>query len=109
MITIVYLAIFVASVILVIRDKDLETVQKPCVICMPRNLILASLASLFLGAAVFALFATHRVWVISGVMTLSMSGFLFGVFCAFELKKKLLASLQMAYVFVITVHFYSWW
>ncbi len=109
MISIVYLAIFVASMALVLRDKDFETVQKPCIICMPRYLIVLSLLSLFVGAEVFSFLATHRAWVISGVMSLSMSGFMFGVYCLWERKKSMLASLQMIYAAVIAIHFYSWW
>lgn len=109
MVSALYLAIFVGSLILVFRDKDFEKVKKPCVICMPRYLIIISLVCLFAGAEAFTFFASHRVWVISGVMTLSISGFMFGNFCAWELKKPILALLQMVYVVVITVHFYSWW
>jgi hypothetical protein len=109
MISIVYLAIFVASLALVLSDKDFETVQKPCTICMPRYLIILSLVSLFVGAEAFSLLATHRAWVISGVMSLSMSGFIFGVFCAWERKKSVLASLQIIYAAVIAIHFYAWW
>lgn len=109
MISVVYLAIFVASLTVVFRDKDFETVRKPCIICMPRYLIILSLVGLFVGAELFALFASHKVWVTSGVMTLSISGFMFGNFCAWELKKWNLALLQILYVVVITVHFYSWW
>ncbi|MGH8034700.1 MAG: hypothetical protein ACREO9_05695, partial [Lysobacterales bacterium] len=83
--------------------------KKPCAICLPRYLMLLVLGILFLGAEAFALVATHKVWVISGVMALSISGFLFGVFFFWELKKWTLALLQMCYVLVITVHFYSWW
>ncbi len=109
MISIVYLAIFVASVYLVVKDKDFETVQQPCAVCMQRSLVILSLGCLFTGAVAFTFFAPHKVWVISGVMTLSISGFLFGIFCALERKKSTLALLQMAYVVVITKHFYSWW
>ncbi len=109
MVSVVYLAIFVASVILVLRDKDFETIQEPCAVCMPRYLIILSLGCLFVGAEAFTFFAPHQVWTISGVMTLSISGFLFGIFCAWERRKSILALLQLAYVLVITVHFYSWW
>jgi len=98
-----------ASLTLVFFDRDFEKVETPCIICMPRSLVMVSLGCLFLGAELFSLFATHRVWVISGVMTLAMSGFLFAIFCAWERKKTILAALQMVYVAVITVHFYSWW
>ena len=74
MISVVYLAIFVASLAVVLRDKDFDTVKKPCVICMPRYLIILSLSCLFVGAEAFTFFLTHKVWVISGVMTLSISG-----------------------------------
>lgn len=106
---VVYLALFLAAAVLVVFDKDLAVVRKPCGICMPRYLILSVLALLFLGAEAFALIATHKVWVISGVMALSISAFLFGVFFIWERKKWALALLQMCYVLVITVHFYSWW
>lgn len=109
MISVVYLAIFVASLALIFRDKDFETVKKPCVICMPRHLIIFSIACLFIGAEAFAFFGAHKVWVISAVMALSISGFIFGIFCGWELRKWMLALLQMVYVVVITVHFYSWW
>lgn len=109
MFSILYIAIFAASLSLVLRDKDFETVQQPCIVCMPRHLILISIGCLFVGAEAFALFAPRLVWVISGVMTLSISGFLFSVFCVFERKKMILGLLQMVYVIVITVHFYSWW
>ncbi len=109
MISIIYLVIFLASMILVLRDKDFETVQQPCAVCMPRYLILLSLGCLFVSAEIFTFFASRQVWVISGVMTLSISGFLFGIYCVLERKKRILALLQMVYVTVITVHFYSWW
>lgn len=109
MISILYLVLFIAAVLLVLNDKDLSVTKKPCAICLPRHLILAFLVFLFLGAEAFALIATHKVWVISGVMALSISGFLFGVFFIWERHKWPLALLQMCYVFVITVHFYSWW
>jgi hypothetical protein len=109
MISIVYLAIFVASLALVLRDKDFETIQKPCIVCMPRYLIILSLVCLFVGAEAFSFLATHRAWVISGVMSLSMSAFIFGIFCAWERKKSVLAFLQMIYAAVISIHFYSWW
>ena len=109
MVSVLYLAIFAACLTLILRDKDFETVQKPCVICMQRYLIILSLGCLLVGAVAFALFAQHKVWVISGVMALSISGFLFGIFFASERKKWMLAVLQMAYVVVITVHFYWWW
>jgi hypothetical protein len=104
-----YLVIYLAAAALVLYDKDLATANKPCEICLPRYLMLAVLTLLFLGAEAFALVATHKVWVISGVMALSISAFLFGVFFIWERKKWLLALLQMGYVFLITVHFYSWW
>ena len=109
MISLFYLAVFVLAVMLVLHDKDLAIVKKPCEICLPRYLILAVLALLFLGAEAFSLIATHRVWVISGVMALSISAFLFGIFFIWERKKWTLALLQMCYVFVITAQFYSWW
>ncbi len=109
MFAILYLTIFVTSLMLVIRDKDFETVQQPCLVCMPRHFILLSLGCLFVGAEAFALFAPRLVWVISGVMTLSISGFLFGIFCMYERNKRILAGLQIVYVILITVHFYTWW
>ncbi|MCI0653427.1 MAG: hypothetical protein L0Y38_05400 [Methylococcaceae bacterium] len=107
--SVVYLFLFLAAILLVIYDKDLAVVTKPCAICMPRYLILLVLGLLFLGAEAFALVATHKVWVISGVMALSISAFLFAVFFMWERKKWALALLQLCYVFMITVHFYSWW
>ena len=109
MVSVFYLAIFVAATLLVFYDNDLAIAKRPCAICLPRYLILLVLVVLFLGAESFALVASHKVWVISGVMALSISGFLFGVFFLWERKKWALALLQMCYVFVITVHFYSWW
>ncbi|MGH8550775.1 MAG: hypothetical protein ACRERU_19685 [Methylococcales bacterium] len=107
--SVVYLFIFLVATVLVLYDKDLAIAKKPCEICMPRYLILLVLGLLFLGAEAFALVATHKVWVISGVMALSISAFLFGVFFIWERKKWALAVLQMCYVLMITVHFYSWW
>jgi hypothetical protein len=109
MIPVLYLVIFVAAVLLVLYDRDLAIVKKPCEICLPRYLILLVLGLLFVGAEAFALTAPHKVWVISAVMALSISGFLFGVFFIWERKKWALALLQMSYVLLITVHFYSWW
>ena len=109
MLPILYLVLFIAAALLVLKDKDLAIAKKPCEICLPRYLILLFLGFLFLGAEAFSLIATHKVWVISGVMALSISGFLFGVFFIWERHKWTLALLQMCYVFVITVHFYSWW
>ncbi len=109
MVFILYLLTFVASLALVIRDKDFETMIQPCIVCMPKYLILLTLGYLFVGAVAFTFFATHNVWVISGVMTLSISGFMLGVFFAWERNKRILAALQIAYVIVITTHFYSWW
>ncbi|MGH8477521.1 MAG: hypothetical protein ACRER2_17445 [Methylococcales bacterium] len=109
MIALFYLAIFMAATLLVYYDKDLAIIQKPCAICMPRHVILLVLGFLFLGAEAFALVATHKVWVISGVMALSISAFLFGAYFFWERKKWMLAVLQMCYVVGITVHFYSWW
>ncbi|MGR9105775.1 MAG: hypothetical protein ACU843_02490 [Gammaproteobacteria bacterium] len=109
MVSVFYLAIFILATLLVLYDKDLATVKKPCEICLPRYLILFVLAVLFAGAEAFALVASHKVWVISGVMALSISAFLFAVFFVWERKKWALALLQIGYVFVITVHFYTWW
>lgn len=109
MVSVLYLAIFVAAAWLVFYDKDMAVTKKPCEICLPRYWILAVLALLFLGAEVFSLLGTHRVWVISGVMVLSISAFLFGIFFIVERKKWGLALLQMCYVFLITVQFYAWW
>ena len=109
MISIFYVALFVLAVILVLHDKDLAKSKKPCGICLPRYLILALLALLFFGAEAFSLFGVHKVWVISAVMVLSASAFLFGVFFLWERKKWMLAMLQMCYMFVITTQFYSWW
>lgn len=109
MMPILYLAIFVTATLLVCYDREFAVVQKPCAICMPRHMMLLLLGLLFLGAEAFALIATHKVWVISGVMALSISAFLFAAFFVWERKKWLLAVLQMGYVVLITVHFYSWW
>lgn len=109
MISIIYLVVFAVSLHLVIHDKDFEIIQQPCLVCMPKILIILSLACLFLGAEVFTLFAPRNVWVISGVMTLSISGFMLGVFFVWERNKQILSLLQMIYVLVITVDFYSWW
>lgn len=109
MISLFYLAVFAVAVMLVLNDRDLAIAKKPCEICLPRYLILAVLALLFLGAEAFSLLGTHRVWVISGVMALSIIAFLFGVFFIWERKKWTLALLQMSYVFAITAQFYSWW
>ena len=109
MIALLYLALFIAAVILVMRDKTLDIAKTPCAICLSRYLVLAGLALLFVGAESFSLLATHRVWVISGVMALSITGFLFAAYFIWERKNLALAALQMCYVLVITVHFYSWW
>lgn len=109
MMSIVYLAIFVVSLNLVKDDKDFDTIKEPCIVCMPKVLIIASLVCLMLGAVAFALLATRNVWVISGAMALSISGFMMANFFAWERNKRMLALLQMAYVLAITVHFYSWW
>ncbi len=109
MVSVLYLAIFLASAVLILRDKDFETIQQPCYVCMPRYLILLTIGFLFVGAEYFTFFGTHRAWVISGVMALSMSGFMFGIYCSYERKKSVLALLQMAYTVIITIHFYVWW
>lgn len=109
MFSILYLAIFVSSLVLVLGDKDFEIIKEPCIVCMPKILIILSLVFLFLGAQAFALFASRNVWVISGVMVLSISGFMLGSFFAWECKKPLLAFHQTVYVLAITVHFYTWW
>lgn len=109
MISILYLFIFLASSAVILHDKDFETIQQPCIICIPRYLIILSLSALFAGAAYFTLFADHRAWVISGVMALSMSGFMLGTFFIFERKKPSLALLQMIYAAAIAIHFYMWW
>lgn len=109
MISVIYLATFVASLTLIFRDMDFETVKEPCMVCMSRLQIVLSLGVLFVGAVVFTFFAEHHAWVISGVMMLSICGFLFGLYFAWEYRKRNLAYLQFFYVVVITVHFYSWW
>ena len=109
MISILYLAIFAASLALIFRDKDFETVKEPCIVCMSRLLIILALAFLLAGAGLFTFLAERHAWIISGVMTLSICGFLFGVFFAWECKKWKLAILQMIYVVAITTHFYTWW
>lgn len=109
MFSVLYLATFAISLILVLGDKDFEIIKKPCIVCMPKVLIILSLVFLFLGAQAFALFASHNVWVISGVMTLSISGCMLGSFFAWECKKSVLAFHQTVYVIAITVHFYTWW
>lgn len=109
MISLLYLAVFAASLNGVLRDKDFETIKQPCIVCMPKILIILTLVYLFLGAEVFTLFATHNVWVISGVMVLSISAFMLAMFFTWECKKRILALLQIVYVIAITVHFYSWW
>jgi len=109
MTSVLYLVLFLVATLLVLKDKEFAVVKKPCAVCLPRSLILVFLGILFLGAEAFSLIATHKVWVISGVMALSISGFLFGVFFIWERKRWALALLQMCYAFVITEHFYSWW
>lgn len=109
MVSILYLAIFAASLHLLMRDEDFATVKKPCIVCMPKILIMLTLVFLFLGAEAFTLFATRSAWVISGVMTLSISAFMLGIFFSWERKKWLLAVHQLVYVVAITVHFYTWW
>lgn len=109
MFSVLYFATFVASLILVLRDKDFEIVKEPCIVCMPSNLIVLSLSFLFIGAEVFTLFKTRAVWVISGVMALSISGFMLGIFFAWERHKRELALHQMVYVMAVTMDFYIWW
>ncbi|HFD13505.1 MAG TPA: hypothetical protein ENJ32_13710 [Crenotrichaceae bacterium] len=109
MISIVYLVLFLASIILVLRDKDFESIQQPCTVCMPRYLILLTFIFLFSGAEYFSFFASHRAWIISGVMALSMSGFLLGSFFVWERKKPYLALMQFVFAAIITIHFYAWW
>ena len=105
----IYLATFVASLTLLFRDQDFATIKQPCTVCMSRLLIALALLFLFAGAEIFTFFTVHSAWVISGVMTLSICGFLFGIYFIQECKKWNLALLQMLYVVVITTHFYSWW
>jgi len=106
---VLYIATFVASLILVLEDKDFEVVREPCIVCMPRNLIVLSLGCLFFGAEIFTLFASRTVWVISGIMALSISGFMLGIFFAWEHNKRELALHQMVYVLGVTLDFYTWW
>ena len=109
MVSVLYLAIFIVAAWLVFQDKDLAISRKPCEICLPRYWILGFLLLLFVGAEVFSILGTHQVWVISAVMVLSMSGFLFAAFFMLERKKLGLAALQICYVFLITAQFYAWW
>ena len=109
MVSLLYLALFVLAVFLVLRDKELLVPLRSCNVCLPRYWILAVLGILFLGAETFALAGAHNVWVISGVMALSISAFMFALFFVWERHKWILALTQICYVCVITVHFYSWW
>jgi hypothetical protein len=109
MFSILYLANFVASLQLLLPDKDFEIIKEPCIVCMPKLLIVLTLVFLFLGAEAFTFLAPRNVWVISGVMTLSISGTMLAAFFAWECNKRLLALHQMVYVLGITVHFYTWW
>jgi len=109
MFTILYLATLVASLALVLRDNYFETIKEPCIVCMPKVLIILTLIFLFLGAEAFTFLAPRNVWVISGVMVLSISGFMLGNYFFWECKKRILAFHQLVYVLAITVHFYTWW
>ena len=109
MVSLLYLALFLLASFLVLRDKELLVPIRSCNVCLPRYWILAVLGVLFLGAEAFALAGAHNVWVISGVMALSISAFMFALFFVWERHKWILALTQICYVCVITVHFYSWW